>query len=146
MASKQKKTKMVDQKEDRCRKWTSEETRLFAKVLADEENCFGINLEKLALKKSSNNEVYSCIKTIFDEELKRLSPKINGLPPLDTSIDKLRKRYANIKTSWRKIDDRIRSGSGLAPENEPSWYSLVNDFLANEKREFICILHGPQPV
>ena len=49
---------------------------------------------------------------------------------MDTSVDKLRKRYANIKTSWWKIDDRIRSGSGLAPEDEPTWYTVVNDYLS----------------
>ena len=127
-SAKRKKTKTEKDKEDRSRKWTAEETRLFAQILADEENCFGENLEKLALKKSSNNELFSCVKTIFDERLK-LTPKFHLLSPLDTSVEKLRKRYANIKTQWRKIDDRIRSGSGLAPENEPEWYRLVNDFL-----------------
>ena len=128
MATNAKRSKKNTEKEDRSRKWTAEETRVFARVLADEENCFGVNLEKLALKKSSNNEVFSCVKTVLDEELKLLPPTKNG--PLDTSVDKLRKRYANIKSSWRKIDDRIRSGSGLAPEDEPTWYTMVNDFLS----------------
>ena len=122
------KRKTASEKEDRSRKWTPEETLIFSKILADEENCFGENLEKLALKKSSNNEVFVCIKVIFDEKLKLL-PKTSQ-SPLDTSVEKLRKRYANIKTLWRKIDDRIRSGSGLAPENEPDWYRQVNDFLS----------------
>ncbi len=123
-----KRKKTASEKEDRSRKWTPDETLIFSKILADEENCFGENLEKLALKKSSNNEVFACIKIIFDEQLKLL-PKTSQ-SPLDTSVEKLRKRYANIKTSWRKIDDRIRSGSGLAPENEPAWYREVNDFLS----------------
>ena len=55
---------------------------------------------------------------------------------MDTSVDKLRKRYANIKTSWWKIDDRIRSGSGLAPEDEPTWYTVVNDFLSESNAGF----------
>ena len=54
-------------KEDRARKWTPAETQLFAKVLADEENCFGHSFERLALKKSSNNEMFEAIKVIFDE-------------------------------------------------------------------------------
>ena len=35
----------------------------------DEEHCFALNLEKLALKKSSNNEVFSYIKKLFDKAL-----------------------------------------------------------------------------
>ena len=31
----------------------------------DEENCFGLNLEKLGLKKSSNNEVFTHMKKLL---------------------------------------------------------------------------------
>ena len=40
------------------RHWTDLELDCFADVLADPENSFAANLDKLALKKSSNNEVY----------------------------------------------------------------------------------------
>ena len=45
----------------RCRNWTSEKTELFADVLADEDNQFAASLEKLALKKSANNELFDHI-------------------------------------------------------------------------------------
>ena len=35
----------------RCRDWTTEETELFANVLAEEDNQFAASLERLALKK-----------------------------------------------------------------------------------------------
>ena len=39
------------------RRWTDLELDCFADVLADPENSFAASLDKLALKKSSNNEV-----------------------------------------------------------------------------------------
>ena len=54
---------------------------------------------------------------------------------MDTSVEKLRKKYANIKNEWRKIDNRIKSGSGLAPEDEPDWYKLVNPFFTESNAE-----------
>ena len=41
---------------------------------------------------------------------------------LDTSISKLRKKYTNLKTEWRKQTERAKTGSGLAPEKEWKWY------------------------
>ena len=38
--------------------------------LSEEENSFAVSLQKLALKKSSNNGVFSYIKKIFDVALK----------------------------------------------------------------------------
>ena len=70
MPPKQTKTTMKANKEkpvlQRSRTWTIEETVLFARTLADEENNFCDSLEHLALKKSANNEVFEAIKTIFD--------------------------------------------------------------------------------
>ena len=50
----------------RCRNWTPKETMLFANVLADADNQFAANLERLALKKAVINEVFNHIKKIFD--------------------------------------------------------------------------------
>ena len=44
---------------DCARRWTKEEVEKFAEILC----------EKLALKNSSNNEVFECIKKSFDEAL-----------------------------------------------------------------------------
>ena len=123
----------------RCRKWTEEEMELFAAVLTDDENCFAANLERLAFKKSANNEVFLHVKKIFDRELKKDEFKIKNeesnftrrgvvfkYDELDTSIDKIRRKYSTMKTEWRKLSERAKLGSGLAPEKEPKWYQLVN--------------------
>ena len=43
-------------------RWTDLELDCFADVLADPENCLAASLDKLELKRSSNNEVYECIQ------------------------------------------------------------------------------------
>ena len=53
----------------RNRKWTEEELEQFSIILSSEENCFALALEKLALKKSSN-EVFVHIKRYLDRALK----------------------------------------------------------------------------
>ena len=117
-------------------------------VLADEENSFATSLENLALKKSSNNEVFSCIKKLFDKEIrkpefkqvneetfKRKDGSIPNYPQLDTSVEKLRKRYANLKTEWRRISERAKTGSGLSPEKEPKWFFIINEIFAETNAE-----------
>ena len=51
------------------RRWTLTELSAFAEVLADPENCFATTLDQLALKKSSNNEVFECIQKEFIAEI-----------------------------------------------------------------------------
>ena len=58
MASASASKKILETKKDkrRCRKLTGDELEQFTIVLSDWENCFVLNLEKLASKKSPNNE------------------------------------------------------------------------------------------
>lgn len=56
------KVKVPRKKEEKnVRRWTKEEKEKFAQVLADPSNDFAFFLDKLALKKSSNNKVYEHI-------------------------------------------------------------------------------------
>ena len=139
----------------RTRNWTRSELELYAIILADEENCFASSLEKLALKKSANNKVYSCIKKVLDKALKsedfagkneihfkNKDGTIAQYEPLDTGIDKLRKKYANLKTGWRKITDRAKSGSGLSPKNEPKWYYILNEIFSETNAELDLVTSG----
>ena len=144
MPPKQTKTTLKANKEkavlQRSRNWTIGETVLFARILADEENNFCDSLERLALKKSANNEVFEAIKTIFDVHRAELEfeteNEINNFKyekgetikyePLDTSFLKLRRKYASIKAEWRKLDDIAKKGSGLSPKREPKWYKILN--------------------
>ena len=51
------------------RQLTENKLELFVEVLADPENNFAIALEKLALKKLANNEVFKHIKNTFEMEM-----------------------------------------------------------------------------
>ena len=54
---------------------------------------------------------------------------------LDTSIPKLRKKYTNLKTEWRKLTERAKTGSGLAPEKEPKWYQHLKVIFVKTNEE-----------
>ena len=52
-----------------ARRWTPTELDALADVLANPENNYAITLDKLALKKSSNNEVFDHIRIDFLKEI-----------------------------------------------------------------------------
>ena len=49
-------------KESRGRKWSEDELKEFASVLADDRTEFALTLETLALKKSANVHIFEAIK------------------------------------------------------------------------------------
>ena len=53
--------KMASSSKGNSRRWTEAELSIFAEVLADESNQFRTSLEKLALKKAANNELFEHI-------------------------------------------------------------------------------------
>ena len=121
------------------RRWTKKEIEKFSETLADPTCNYAAFLEKLALKKSSNNELFEHIKNIFDEELndrefKLMNIKKNftkdGHPiphkTLDTLIERLRNKYTALKQEWSKIITRMKSGSGLSLEKEPGWFKRLD--------------------
>ena len=57
------------EKERHVRRATKEEVEKFAEVSADLVNGLAFCLDRLALMKQSNNNVYERIKKSFDEEL-----------------------------------------------------------------------------
>ena len=133
------KTAKKIKKNIRTRNWTSAEVILFTEVLADEEHNFAAALEELALKKAANNEVLTQnTQKIFDQKLKEndfmevneaenvtiAKGVVSEYTPLDTSLEKLRRKYTTLKAEWRKISDRCKNGSGLVAEKEPSSYKI----------------------
>ena len=54
---------------DCARRWTKEEVEKFQEILSEPSNKYSVALEKLALKKSSNNKVFECVKKSFDDAL-----------------------------------------------------------------------------
>ena len=76
-----------------ARQWTQNELELFAEVLADPENNFAISLEKLALKKSANNEVFKHIKKTFKKKMDNKTFKLNNADQVKDNATKL--EYTN---------------------------------------------------
>ena len=61
------KTKSKESKN--AQRWTDVELDAYADVLADSKNSFAATLDKLALKKSSNNEVFEHIQKELATEM-----------------------------------------------------------------------------
>ena len=100
-----------------------EEIEKFSRILADSRNNYTASLEKLALKKLSNNELFEHINN--NNNWKKLHQRCPSHIPhktLDTSIERLRNKYKDLKQEWSKIITSIKSGIGLSPEKEPVWF------------------------
>ena len=99
------------QKSVRARNWISAAATLLAEVLTDEKHNFAAALEELALKKAANNEVFTLIQKIFDqqrrenhfmevneaENFKNAKSVVSEYTLLDTSLEKLRRKYTTLK-------------------------------------------------
>ena len=141
MGPKKNKTKEEKKKKTKepknSRRSTDTELNTYADVLADPENCFAATLDKLALNKSSNNEVFEHIQKHFVSEMEtedfqtRNAELFKGSPTkFDTSIDKLRQKYKWFKMEWSNKTNRAKNGSGLDPDKEPHWYQISNPVFA----------------
>ena len=105
----------------------------------------------------ANNEVFALTQKIFNQ-----NPEENHLiefnevenftnakgvaseyTPLDTSLEKVRRKHTTLKAEWRKISDRCKSGSDLAPEKEPNWYKILNPIFS-EKNESLHLAEGSE--
>ena len=131
----------------RATNWTSAEVTLFAEVLADEEHNFAAALE----------DAFRLIQKLFDqrrrenyfievneaENFTNAKGVVSEYTPLDTSLEKLRRKYTTLKAEWRKISDRCKNGSGLALEKEPSWYKILNSIFS-EKNESLHLAEGSE--
>ena len=137
-----KENKMADtRKQRKCRPWTETELKYFAIVLADEKNEFGYKLDTLALKKTANKGVFEEIKMAleelmsseeFKEENEREhggSKSKKGLTSLKIDVEK--NKFKWLKDQWRRCTDRIKTGSGKSPIQEPEWYRIINPFFSD---------------
>ena len=101
------------EKESHVRRQTKKESEKFAEVLVDPVNGFAFRLDRVALKKSSNNEVYEHMRKIFYEELTikdfieineknnfKDKERVKGYKKLDTSITRLRIKFNSLKSGW----------------------------------------------
>ena len=108
------------QRVKKSRRWTNEEKALFAEVLADTDNNFLVAIEKLALKCSSNEEVFGHIKNLFeialqDERLIKLNEKKNFTdinPILAETNEEINPTSSALQTSFVNRDESdLESGS-----------------------------------
>ena len=91
-------------------------------------------LEKLALKRSSNNEGFECVNKTFDGVLQNSASKeqkerynfIRTKLGNCTRILKLKIKSESFKQEWSTTPSRIKNGSGLALEKEPHWWKYLN--------------------
>ena len=58
---------------------------------------------------------------------------------LDTSEDKLREKYANLKASWNKISDRSKNGRRLTPIRETNQFHILKEILAENNAELSLV-------
>ena len=117
--------------------------KYLALVLAEEKNQYAVRLETLALKKSSNNQVFKEISKDFEkfllshefkEENECEKSKSKGKQknsPLDISPARLRIKYKFLRKQWRKFTDRVKIGSGKAPIEEPEWFTILNPIFSD---------------
>ena len=110
-------------KESRGRKWSEDELKEFASVLADDRTEFALTLETLALKKSANVHIFEAIKKELDARLQAkttTSSKKGKAKEIDTSVVKLRAKY-----KWHFAGLKFIFGAALTrvqclPRVEPS--------------------------
>ena len=116
------------------RRWTDVELDAYADVLADPENSFAATLDKLVLKKSSNNDVFEHIQKELAAEMetKDFQSRNNDyfkstLTKIGYIDQKLRQKYKWFKMEWTNNTNRAKNGSdpnGLDLEKEPDRYQI----------------------
>ena len=123
------------EKENHVRRCAKEEVEKFTEVLANPVNGFAFCLDRLASKKSSNNEVYENMTKTFDEKLAKKElietneennfkdkGKVKDYKRLDMFITRLRNKFKSLKSGWCKLHSRIKRRSDLATSNELLWH------------------------
>ena len=107
-----------------ARNWTSAEVTLIAEVLGDEEHNLLLLSKNLPWNEAGNNKVSTLPQKIFDhkrrenyfiefnevENFTNAKRVVSKYTPLDTSLQKLRRKYTTLKAEWRKISDRCKNG------------------------------------
>ena len=98
------------------RRWSEEELKMFALVLASDDDNFCHSVETRVLQRSSNNEIFERIKVKFNENLDKahnqekiklqLGNKVKRCPKIYTFVARLRGKYKWLKDQRRKHQDR----------------------------------------
>ena len=155
--NKRKATVQTNEKKKKARNWTKEEIELFARVIADPCADYINTLEKKALKKEANAEVFESILADFQRELEDenfiyenerknfLDKNGASLPyePLELSVAALQFKYKKLKAKWTSITCDARSGSGLKGTADEGWYTILNPVLSENRASLDTAASGP---
>ena len=145
MASKLKKTivKKSDNKKGKPKKnmvWSEEEATKYAKVVTDCDNkdrSWLYQLENCALKKQANEELFGEIKHELEDALQEDNEE-------KFTVDRLRAKFKWFKKEWRRIENKIKCGTGLGRDDtkEPKWFKMLSPHFCHE---FRCYLNSHLP-
>ena len=155
--NKQKATVQTNERKKKARNWTKEEIELFARVIADPCADYINTLEKKALKKEANADVFESILADFQRELEDenfiyenerknfLDKNEASLPyePLELSVAALQFKYKKLKAKWTSITCDARGGSGLKEVAEGGWYTILNPVLSENRASLDTVASGP---
>ncbi|KXJ14536.1 uncharacterized protein LOC110238760 [Exaiptasia diaphana] len=115
------------------RKWTEEQTDLFAAVLSlkhcrnGEEISWSEELENLAVKKSSNEHVFKEVQEQLEVELVKVDQSHRDPGEEATfSIPQLRAKYKWMKREWKAVKNKIKCGLLREDTKLPKWYKRLN--------------------
>lgn len=111
------------------RKWSDEQTELFAAVLSlryskdGEESSLAVELENLAVKKSSNEKLFREIQANLEDELIKIDQSFRDNDEEATfSVPQLRAKYKWLKREWKIIQNKL----SYEEVKLPSWYKLLD--------------------
>ena len=121
-------------------KWTENEVFIFATVLSSLEardKPWAIVLETLALKKTANESIFTKILEEFEDVLANEGADDN----YQFNVSQLRAKYKWLRKEWRKINTKIRTGSGLGAKDTkvPSWYELLDPLFSESVDNMLSI-------
>lgn len=119
------------------RKWSEEQTELFAAVLArkqyknGEETSWSEELEGLAVKKSSNEYIFKDIQITLEAELEK-SQQSHREPgdEVTFTIPQLRAKYKWLKREWKAIQNKIRCGLLGEDTKYPKWFKRLHHIFS----------------
>ena len=114
--------------------WNEDQTFSFATVLSclgGRDKPWALVLETLALKKSANENVLRKILEEFEDALEKEGKYAEDENYLFT-VDQLKAKYKWLKQEWKRINTKIKTGSGLGAKDTevPTWYDVLDPLFS----------------
>ena len=114
--------------------WNEDQTFIIATVLScleGRDKPWALVLETLALKKSANENVFRKILEEFEDALEKEGKYVEDENYLFT-FDQLRAKYKCLKQEWKRINTKIKTGSGLGAKDTevPTWYNVLDPLFS----------------